>query len=190
MACGTITMGSAADCDNLPAGGTKARAIVFNQDDIDEIIEDDDGRIIDINMKAGKYGYEFLGFRQDMKALVDIIKPDVGPSQFKHTTGLVIYDRTQEQKNNAEKFARGKFLVVIELKGKDGDEDRLILIGHEQGVEIVAGTIWDAHSNGGFFVLSFATADDQGEFESKMPQTVGATYAAGLALINALLPAS
>lgn len=186
MSCDTITLGNEADCDNLPSGGTVARAIVINHADLDPdapFTEDADGNITAINLLAGKYAHLFTGFRNDVKKTDEVVNPGVGLNQFKHGAGWVIYSRLQVQKNNVEKLARGKFVVILENKGKDADA--LEVIGKKVGVEIVPGVIRNAHENGGFFMLNFATID--GEFEPKLPQTLGATYAAGNAIVDALL---
>lgn len=189
MSCGTIDTGSMADCDNLPIGGTRARVIVFNYDDIEGYTEDSDGVISDITLASGATGFEFTGFRNDMKKSEEVVKPDTGISKFKHNCGWVIYERTQIQKNNVEKLARGRFVAIIENKGKD--DDAFEVIGKGVGVEVVAGAIRNAHENGGFFIMSFSTPDDQGELEPKLPQTFFDTdYATTLAAIEAYLPAS
>jgi hypothetical protein len=193
-ACGAIDRGSQADCDNIPEGGTRARLILFNYDDIESYTEDADGNITDIVLVPGATGYEFLGFRNDVKKSEEVIKPEVGIPKFKHNLGWVIYENTQVQKNNVENIARGRFTAVAENKGKDANVFEVV--GKGVGLEIVAGPIRNAHENGGFFVLSVSTPDDQGELESKLPQTLqapagsGTIYQANLALIESLLPAS
>lgn len=180
MSCFKIDRGSAADCTALPTGGTNARVVVINFDDITGWTESTlDGRITGFTMTSGTSGYEFTGFRNDMKKSDEVVNPGIGINQFKHMCGWVIYERTQAQKNNIERLARGKFVVFIENKGKDADAWEVL--GRDVGVEIVAGPIRNAHENGGFFVLSFATAE--GEFESKLPQTLGTTYANALTLV-------
>lgn len=189
MSCGTITIGSAADCANLPVSGTRARAIAFNYDDVESYTEDADGNITAITLVSGATGYEFVGFRNDVKKSDEVLKPDTGVSQFKHNCGWVIYERTQVQKNNVEALARGRFVVIVEHKGKDATVFEVV--GKGVGVEIVAGPIRNAHENGGFFVMSFSTPDDIGEFEPKLPQTLIVTdYPTTLAYVNALLPSS
>lgn len=192
-ACGSIVMGSGADCDNIPASGTRARLLVGNYDEIEELVEDDDGNIIDIVMAPGAYLYEFLGFRNDVKKSEEVIKPDVGVSKFKHNIGWVVYENTQIQKNNVENIVRGRFIAFAENKGKNANVFEVV--GKEVGVEIVAGAIRNAHENGGFFVISLSTPDDQGELESKLPQTLmlpgsGSVYQNNLAGLAALLPGS
>jgi len=67
----------------------------------------------------------------------------------------------------------------MENKGKDADA--VEVVGKDVGVEIVVGPIRNAHENGGFFILNFATPE--GEFESKLPQTLGTSYANAVTLI-------
>jgi hypothetical protein len=193
MACGSITRGSQADCDNIPEGGTRARLLVANYDDILTWTEDADGNITDFTLAPGAFLYEFLGFRNDVKKSEEVIKPDVGIPKFKHNIGWVIYERTQLQKNNVENIARGRFIAFAENKGKDADV--IEVVGKGVGLEIVAGPIRNAHENGGFFVLSLSTPDDQGELESRLPQTLqiagsGSIYENNLAFLDGLLAAS
>jgi hypothetical protein len=193
MACGAIDRGSQADCDNIPEGGTRARLIVMNYDDIESMTEDADGNVTDIVLAPGAFAYEFLGFRNDVKKSEEVIKPEVGIPKFKHNLGWVIYENTQVQKNNVENIARGRFTAIAENKGKDSNVFEVV--GKGVGLEIVAGPIRNAHENGGFFVLSVSTPDDQGELESKLPQTLqvagsGTIYQSNLAFIETLLPAS
>lgn len=184
MACGFITIGSEVDCDIIPNSGTRPRALAFNYDDIESFTEVN-GRITAITMVAGKTGYAFTGFRNDVKKSDEVINPGVGLNKFKHNGGWVIYERTQEQKNNIEELAKGRFVLVLENKGKD--DDSIEVIGRGVGVEIVVGPIRNAHENGGFFVLAFSTPE--GEFESKLPQSLGTDYANALTLLDALVPA-
>ena len=184
MSCGYIDRGSNADCENLPPGGTRARFVVVNFEDITGWTESTaDGRITGFTQTSGTQGYEFTGFRNDMKKTDEVVNPGIGLNQLKHGCGWVIYERTQVQKNNIEKLVRGKFIVFAENKGKDADAFEVI--GKDVGVEIVPGVIRNAHENGGFFVISMATAE--GEFESKLPQTLGTSYANAVTLIADLL---
>lgn len=188
-------MGGGADCDNIPVGGTNAIATAFNFNDVVDYTQDADGNITSINLASGATGFQFSGFRNDMKASEDTIKPDVGVTKFKHTAGFVVYENTQIQKNNVEGLSRGKFVVIIERLGKS--DDSFEVYGKGVGLEIVAGPIRNAYENGGFFVISLSTPDDQGLLESKLPQTLKAPigvsdtqYQANLAYINTLIPAS
>lgn len=186
MACEEITIGSEADCENLPVGGTKARLGIINFVDLDAdnpYTEDASGKITAINLKPGKIMHLFTGFRNDVKKSDEVINPGVGLNQLKHILGWVVYERTQEQKNNIEKLIRGKFVAVAENKG--GDADALEVLGLRSGLEIVPGPIRNAHENGGFFMINMSTSE--GDFEPKLPQTLGMTYAAGVTIFDGLL---
>lgn len=182
--CGRITMGSEIDCDNIPRGGTRNRAIAFNFDDVEAPTLDSEGKITTFNVADGAVGYIFMGFRNDVKKSDEVINPGVGLNQFKHLGGWVIYERTQEQKNNIEKLAKGRFVLILENKGRDADA--VEVIGLDVGVEIVAGAIRNAHENGGFFIMNFATPE--GEYESKLPRTLGTSYSNAQTLLDALAP--
>jgi len=189
MGCGNITRGSSANCENLPAGGTRARLILINADDLatsNGFVEDGNGRITDINLTAGRSGYEFSGFRNDMKHVDEVVNPEVGLNQFTHQTAWVIYERTQEQKNNIERLARGRFYAIVELKG--ADDEACILLGKSVGIECVAGPIWDSFANGGMFTITLKTPE--GEYESKLPQTVGTSYSNAQTIIDNVVAGS
>lgn len=190
MACGEITQGSVIDeCADLPPGGTRARLLLANFDQVESYTEDANEQITAITLAAGATLYEFTGFRNDVKSAQEVIKPEIGIPKFKHTVGFVIYENTQVQKNNIENLARGKFVAIVENKGKDANAFEVV--GKGVGLAIVAGEIRNAHTNGGYFVLTLASADDEGELESQLPQTLIVTnYAGTLAYLAGLLPAS
>lgn len=190
MACGTIDRGSTIEeCDDIPVGGTRARLLLANIDDIEGYTEDANGIVTAIDLAVGAFIYVFTGFRNDVKKSEEVIKPDIGIPKFKHNTGFVVYENTQIQKNNVENIVRGRFVAIIENRGKDANSFEVV--GKGVGVEIVAGPIRNAHENGGFFVISLSTPDDQGELENKLPQTLLVTdYAATLAYLLTLEAAS
>lgn len=189
MACGQITLGSDADCANLPAAGTRARAIVFNYDDIESYTEAG-GVIQAINLKAGKDGYEFTGLGNSFKASTDFARSaNTGVGRYKHKHSLVIYERTQEQKDNIVNLGNGRFVVAIFYNGTD--QNSIVLMGKNCGVELQAGTIHDAFANDGFFVLNFSTPEGEIENETELPQTIFAgSYSATVSMLEALLATS
>lgn len=185
MSCGSITMGSTPDCDNLPKGGTRARVGVWNYDDVLGVTTDANGRVTAVSVAPGATGYVFPGFRNDVQKSDEVVNPGIGINQFRHLCRWVVYERTQEQKNNVERLSKGRFIVVVENRGKDDDAFEVLGLG--VGVEIVAGAIRNAYENGGFFVLNFATPE--GEFETKLPQSLGADYESALTLFDQYFPA-
>ena len=185
MSCGTITRGSQiAECDDLPEGGTRARLILINYADVDRYLEED-GKIIDIILFAGKFGYEFTGFRNDVKKSEEAIKRETSKTRFVHAVGFVVYEVEQVQKTNVENIAKGRFVAIVENRGKD--DDSIEVLGRDCGLEIVAGQIRNAHENGGLFVLNLTTPDNGVEYERRLPQTLGTSYTDGLEIIEDLL---
>jgi len=188
MGCGSITRGSVIEeCADIPPGGTRARLLLANLDEVESYTEDVDGQITAITMIDDATFYEFTGFRNDVKKSEEVIKPEIGIPKFKHNVGWVIYENTQVQKNNIENIVRGRFVAVVENKGKD--ENSFEVVGKDVGLEIVAGPIRNAHENGGFFVIALSTPDDQGELEGELPKTLIVTdYAGTLTYLEGLLP--
>jgi len=183
-----IELGFDPGATERPVGGTRKKFGIINFEDLDfsagsPFTLDGDGKITAIAMKATKVMYEYTGFRTDLKKSDEVITMGLGPNQFKHAASYVICDRTQVQKNSIEQHCRGKVLIFAENLGADADAFELL--GAKSGLELVPGSIRNAHENGGYFTLSVATLE--GEFESKLPQTVGTTYADGLTLFDALV---
>lgn len=187
--CGELEEGGGEiDCDNLPPSGTEAIVRAFNYRDILRY-EETNGIITDIVLKAGKTGFVFRGFRNDAKKTEEVIVPSVGAPMFKHGSGFVVYHRDQSTKNTVENLCRGRFVFAIEQKGQD--ETAFEVVGRKCGLGLVPGSIRDAHANGGFYVLNFATVDGEGELEPKLPQVFCDTdYATSLAALNALCEGS
>jgi len=189
MACGEITLGSAADCDNLPSGGTRARAIVFNYDDIESYTEVD-GVITAINLVNGAYGYEFTGLGNSFQKSEDFSRSGAtGIGRYKHKNSIIIYERTQAQKDNIKSMGNGRFVVALFNRGDDADA--IELAGKDVGVELTPGEIRNAYANDSFFVLNMATPEGEIENESAPMQSVFITdYATTVAMLEALLPTS
>lgn len=185
MSCGRIARGSSLDDCDLPQGGTRARLILINFDDITQMYVNDQGKVISIGMQAGTVGYEFLGFRNDVTKSDEVVKREQSKQRFTHAVGFVVYEIGQVQKNNLKQLARGRFVAIVENKGKD--EDSIEVLGRECGLQIVDGQIRNAHENGGLFIINLATPDNGVEFERKLPQTLGTSYQDGLDIIDEIL---
>lgn len=181
MSCGLITSGGQNDCDEFAQGGTRARLIVLNYSDVLFIYENSEGIITSIVLKPGASGYEFLGFRDDMKKSDEVVKG--GKTRFRHNLGFVIYEIDQLQKNNIKKFAKGRFLAIIENKGETANS--IEVLGKNVGLSIVAGLVRDAYA-GNVYTISLSTPEGI-ELERKLPQTLGNSYTAGQNIIDELL---
>ena len=181
-------MGSDPDLCNPPAGGTRARAILFNYDDIDDYTEAN-GKITAINLKAGKSGYEFVGLAQSFLLSQDFQRSSTtGIGRYKHKHTLLIYERTQAQKDNIKNLGNGRFVAALFNRGQDADA--IVLAGKDVGLELQAGEIQNAYANEGFFTLNMATPEGDTENESALMQSFGPDYDTVETMLEALLDAS
>jgi hypothetical protein len=183
MGCGTITIGSINDCTAPLKSGTSPRLFLANYDDLVTATESTStpNLITSLTMASTTVFYMFEGFKQDVKPTQEVIAPSNGANQFKHTVGWIIYNISQLQKNNIQRLAKGRFIAIVENKGKDANSFELYGLG--TGLEIVPGVARDSYANGGGYILQLATPEN--EFEPKLPQTLFATdYATTLALVN------
>lgn len=187
--CGSITDGDSVDCENLPAGGTRAKAIVFNYDEVDEIVKDVNGVVTDIQLVPGAFGYLYEGLANAFQKSEDFARSQTtGLGRYKHKHSIIIYKRTQAIKEQVKKFGNGRFIVALFNRGED--DDAIELAGEDVGVQLSAGEIRNAYANDSFFVLNMATPEGEVENESAPMRSIGPTYADGLAMLEALLPAS
>lgn len=183
---GLINMGSEIlECDDLPPSGTRARLILINYVDIQKIYYSDIGVIVSVEMKAGKVGYEFTGFRSDVKKSEEVVKRQVSNKRFKHNVGFVIYDQTQIQKSNIRNVIRGRFVAIVENHGQNANS--VEVLGKDCGLEIVGGVIRNAHEDGGYFIINLSTPDNGVEFERKLPQNLGISYENAQEIIDDIL---
>lgn len=179
-----IDIGSSPDCDDLPGVGTRARLVLMNYDDVQEVVIQDE-RVVEIILKAGKKAYEFLGFRNDMKKSDDVEEMEGLNNRFRHNLGFVVYEESQEQKTNIEGIVRGRFMAITERTGKTADS--LELLGKDVGLEIRKASIRDAYENSGAFVLSLFTPENGKEMERQLPKSFGTDYENGQEMITVLL---
>lgn len=184
MSCGRITIGSEPGCDDLPDAGTRARLILCNWSDVERIYTNDEGKIVNIILRIGKYGHEFLGFRSDVQKSDEVVRREQSKQRFTHAVSFVVYQQDQIQKTNLVNLVKGRFLAIVENKGKEVDS--IEVLGRECGLQIVAGQIRNAYESGGMFTIGLATPDNGVEFEKKLPQTLGISYQNGLDIIDSL----
>lgn len=183
MSCGKITLGSSVDCTNPLRAGTMPRLFLINYDDLVSTTASTStpNLLTALTLASNTVAYVFEGFKQDVKPTQEIIAPGNGLNQFKHAVNFLVYDIDQVQKNNIQRLAKGKFIAICENKGKN--ENAFEVYGLGSGLEIVPGVARDSYANGGGYIISLATADN--EFEGLLPQTIFSTdYATTKALVE------
>lgn len=182
MSCGTITTGSSPNCLTPLKSGTEPRLYLFNYDDVlDGTVGSTPNLFTALVLSSNTVGFVFEGFKQDVKPTQEVIAPGNGANQLKHNLGFVVYDITQLQKNNLQKVVKGRFVAVVENKGKNSESFEVY--GFAAGMEIVPGVAKDSYANGGGYIIQLATPEN--EFEPKLPQTIYDTdYATTKALLD------
>jgi len=186
MSCHLIEHGGLPDCDDLPNGGTEARLIVINYNDVN-YIRTLNGKITAIYLLGDSVAYEFFGFRQDVRKGEDVVNIGRLKNRFSHSVEFVVYEIDQVQKKNLQRMAKGRFMAIIENKGKN--DDSLELLGKECGLRMMAGVLRDAIETKGLYKISLQTPDNGVEYERKLPQTVGTDYENGIEIIESILTA-
>lgn len=190
MACGLIVNGEEVDCDDLPAGGTRAIVYVFNYEEVADVIKDVNGVVTEIQLVPGAFGYKFTGLNNAFQKSEEFVRnATTGLGQYKHKGSIIVYSRAQESKNMIKQFGNGRFMVVQLNRGDD--DNSIELAGEEVGVELVAGEIRNAYANGGFFVLNWATPEGEVESENEpTPSVFDTNRDTTINMLEALLPAS
>ncbi len=192
MPCDEIDLGSdVVDECNFPPAGTQPVAIFWNYKDIESYVYGTNGEIEDVVLKDGKFAYKYTGLAQAFTNSQDFQRSETtGRGQWKHKAKVVIYERTQIQKNNIQHWGNARVTGALFLNGLDIDS--IVLIGKEVGVQLVAGEIHNSQANDGFFILNIATPDGDIENESgPMPSIYdGDSIASTTEMLEALLPSS
>lgn len=178
-----ISIGSEFNCDNPVQAGAVSVLRLFNFDDVVGYTMSSSGKILSITLAAGKTGYQFQGFRNDVKKAEEVIKGNL-LNRFIHRVSFVVYDMSENQKRNIKAMAKGRFVAITESNGKTADAFELL--GKEAGLAMDEATIRDAYANGGLFVLNLSTPVD--ERERKLPQTVGTDYENALEIVEIISP--
>lgn len=188
MGCGTITRGAIPICadDGTPLkSGTMPRMILFNLEDVLSVTESTStpNLLTAMTLATNTVGYVFEGYKQDVKPTQEFVVPGNGGTMFKHMVNFIVYDITQLQKNNLQRMAKGKYVAIVENKGKNSEAFEVFGLG--SGMEIVPGVARDTNANGGGYIITLATPET--ESEPMLPQTYFTTdYATTLAAVNEL----
>lgn len=185
MGCDLITRPSVPVCadDGTPLkSGTMPRMFLFNLTELLSVTESTTtpNLLTAITMATGTVSYTFEGYKQDVKPTQEFVVPTNGGTMFKHALNFIVYDITQLQKNNLQRMAKGKFVAIVENKGKNSESFEVYGLG--SGMEIIPGVARDTNANGGGYIISLATPEV--ESEPMLPQTLFTTdYATTLALV-------
>jgi hypothetical protein len=184
MGCGEISRSSNYDCETPIYGGTRARLLLANIDDISSYTESatTPGLITAIVMKTNKTFYAFEGFRNSVLPSYEKVSAPSGQALWKHIVNFFVYENTQLWKNQLQKLGNGKFVAIIQ--NSQGDAQAFEIFGKGQGVQLQDGVVNNKFENNGAFNLILVSGENQ--FEAKPPQTFydGSAYSSSLTLLD------
>lgn len=180
MDCGAIKLGSAYDCANPLQGGSDPNVILYNKKDILGYTYTG-SKITGLTLASGACGYQFTGFGKSVDPVQEVIKMASGQNLTKHSVGIVIFDRTQDQKDNIQNLILGTFVAVV--RSSQADENSFELYGKNNGLVLAPGQINKLNENNGAYTIKLETPEGQGE--SKLPTTILLTdYATTLDMLE------
>jgi len=188
--CGGITMGADYDCDNPLTPGVNQRLILIDRDNIEDVTYDitTTTLITDLVLKTGSQGYSFQGIRQALNPQYQFVPQTVSVG-YDHQVDFLVFDISQEQKDNLEIMGLGNLVAIVENKNTIGNDNSVFEVyGLKVGLELQTNVRIPADTEtGGAFSLSLMTSPNEGK-EPKMPQSWWVTdYATTKVLVDATL---
>jgi len=189
--CGSIESGSAYDCANPLQGGAEPNVILLNFKDVLGTVDGSITNLIESLIIAnGKTGFAYQGFGRSVTPQQEVIKLGNSQNLAKHQVGIVIFDRSQNAKNNIQNMMLGKFVAIVQ--GSVKDSTAFEVYGLNSGLELVPGVIQQLNENNGAYLVTLATGENQAE--AKLPRTLFDTdyattleYVQGLAFLPSIL---
>ena len=170
-ACGGIDMGAGYDCDEPIAPGVDQRLILMNRDDIDTVELEGviDNLITDITLFDPAVAFAFQGVRQSLQPSYEFIPQQVSVG-YDHIINFLVFDISQEQKNNLMKMALSKMVGIVENLKNPGNANSVFeVFGLGVGMEIITNSRINADlETAGAFSINLKTSDNEGK-EPKMP---------------------
>lgn len=189
-ACGGISLGAAYDCDDPISPGVSQRLILLNRYEIDVITYDVTvtSLITALTLLATKTGFAFEGIRQSLNPQYQFVPQNVSVG-YDHQVDFLVFDISQEQKDNLENMALNKIAAIVENKNVPGNANSVFEVyGLGVGMEMQTNVRIPADpETNGAFSISLMTSPNEGK-EPKMPQSWFATdYTTTKALVDGLL---
>ena len=179
----SITQSASYNCLTPIQAGLLPKVVLINTDDILSLTYSGN-YITAINLKPGKYGYQFDGIRRSVKASYN--KKDTKiTTNYTHKLSFAVFDISAAQKENLRKLSFGKVIGITFNINSPGNADTYFeVFGAGAGLETTK--LYRQPQKEAAYQVELETLD--GASESKLPYTLFNTdYNTTLDLINALL---
>ena len=173
MACEGIKIGSAYNCSTPLVAGVNQRLILINQDDWEAAAKTYDGTLTTlltgVVLPVGKQGYAFDGIRTSLKPQTAYI-PGTTSVGYDHQIDFIVFDISQEQKDNLEELGLKRVVGVVQNVNAVGNADSVFeVFGAGVGLELITNVrINDDQETSGGYAISIKTSDNGGK-EPKLP---------------------
>ena len=182
--CGQIT--ASITGSNCGAGSVALDNYIYivNRDDIDySASAEADGVVSALVLKTGKKGYKYTSNNKAFEGTSALNKGTYSTS-FDHSIVGRVFANTQAIKDELNKLAFGKFVVVVANNSNANEETKFEVYGWENG--LVCTALDKNTADGDGIVYSFTLASDEGAREGDIPKSF---YNTDLATTEAALEA-
>jgi len=192
MPCEGIVMGAAYNFENPIVPGVIQRSILVNQVDWEEAVKTFDvaltSLLTNVALPTGKQGWAFQGIRTSLKPQSAYV-PGTNSIGYDHQTDFIVFDISQEQKDNLQGLALNKVVGIVQNMNAVGNANSVFeVFGKDTGLELITNIRIndDAETSGGY-AISLKTSDNAGK-EPKLPTSWWDTdFVTTLPLVEALL---
>jgi len=183
--CAGISINAEYDCANPPIAGVEERLVLMNFKDIDSFaVQGANPSIIEgFTLKAGTQAFSFQGTRNSLVPEQHYAPGRFSPSSYEHLLNFLVWDFTQEQKDNLEAMAVEKQVAIVQNADKTFE-----VYGIRNGLEVTTNDrLPGDQDTGGGYSIVLKTSENEAK-EPKLPRTFFKTdFAATLALVDDLL---
>jgi len=183
--CEGITINAEYDCVNPPIAGVEERLVLMNFKDIDSFaVQGANPSIIEgFTLKAGTQAFSFQGIRNSLVPEQHYAPGRFSANSYEHMVNFLIWDFTQEQKDNIEAMAIEKQVALVQNADKTFE-----VYGIRNGLEMITNDrLPGDQDTGGAYNIVLKTSENEAN-EPKLPRTFFKTdFAATLALVDDLL---
>lgn len=193
MSCGRISDDILNDCTLPIVGGTKARLILINAEDVNEssytynMTNEEIITAITLDSSPAVRAYQFEGIKNSNEASISLV-PTPYSAYVNHQILFRIFKNVPDAKKQINQMIKGRFIAIVEnnYTGESGNGS-FELYGKIQGLEIseLTRSSADADTQGAYVITLSSPADQK---EPALPASIFDTdYATTKAMVDSLL---
>lgn len=167
--CGQITKSIVGSNCNAGSVALDNYLYIVNRDDIDYASSTEaDGVVSALVLKTGKKGFKYTSNNKAFEGTSALNKGTYGNS-FDHSVVGRVFANTQDIKDEMNKLAYGKFVVIVANNSNVNEETKYEVYGWQNG--LVCSALDKNTTDGDGVVYSFTLASDEGAREGDIPKS-------------------